>query len=166
MLIFTSSSILLSPTIVVFWFLNAWKVFQPTAVDISFALPCQNGRDQLKIIWVTTLWWDLCLHSRYEVAYSLIWNASKVTVRTSSCRYAWTVVVSLQLFHLTALHCARLCIECVFCSMDRMNRWIQRNASINRCCLPLNMQPGSIHWQLHVLKSAVVWHWFIILSCS
>lgn len=82
MLIFTSSSTLLSPPITAFWFLNAWKVFQPTAVEISFPLPCQNGRDQVKIIWVTTLWWGLCLHSWYEVANSPIWNANKVIVRT------------------------------------------------------------------------------------
>lgn len=137
MLIFKSSSTLLSPTTTAFWFLNAWKVFQPTAVEISFPLPCQNGRDQVKIIWVTTLWWGLCLHSWYEVANSPIWNANKVIVRTPC------VDIHGQLWCLSS--CFTSLPDYVFCSTGRVNRWIQRDASMNKC-LSVSRQPGSVHW--------------------
>lgn len=152
---FTNSSILLPPIITAFCFLDAWKVFQTTLAEISFTLPYQSGRDQHKIIWVTTLWRDLWLHSWYELAYSPLWNTSKFIVYEDILMLVW--VDSSGGSPAVLLDCFAFCqtlYECVFCSMGRTNRWIQTERCMNEwCCLSVEMQPGSIQWQLHVLKS-------------
>ena len=136
MLIFTSSSILLPPTIAAFWFLNAWRVFQTTPVEVSFTLPYQSGKDQLKIIWAATVWRDLCVHSWYELAYSPIWNSSKFIVNEDILMLIWvdcfggSPAVLLDSFAF-----CQTVYECVFCSMGRMNRWIQTDRCMNEWML-------------------------------